>query len=252
MRRFRRSAEVEDRTVDVYDYSTGIAFLNYLELSPRPIFQSYSAYTPSLEGWNLRYYQSERAPDYLLWREERVDERYPGQDDAMLVAALPGHYEPLFQEGPYWLFRKVTPVSKAPAQLRLLLKRTVSLSEEIELPGPAGTAIWLQADPVPNNLGRLRRLLYKPALINLAVTDDQGRKRVWRLLPRIARAGFILVPTLTDGGDMALLMKGETRSSVKSFHFEAPDTQDEFWFRVEVAVFQMPDLPLRPVDGGAK
>jgi len=245
-------AAVGRGTVDVYNYSIAIALLNGLRLSSRPIFQSYSAYTPSLEGWNLRYYQSDRAPDFLLWRDENVDGRYPGQDDAMLVAALPGHYEAMFEEGGYWLFRKLTPVSALPPERRLVLSRTVRLAEEIELAPRGETAIWLQADPVPNNLGRLRGMLYKPALINIATTDEQGSERVWRLVPRVARFGFILVPTLADGSELALLMKGEARSRVKSFHFEAPGGQDEFWSHVDVSVFQMPGLPLRPRAAQAK
>jgi hypothetical protein len=241
----KMKAAVGNGTVDVYNYSTAIAFLNGMKMSARPIFQSYSAYTPSLEGYNLRHYQSDRAPDFLIWKNENVDGRYPGQDDAMLVAALPGHYEPMFREGAYWLFRKDSPVSAAPPELRLVLRRSVRLSEEIELPSPIDRAVWLTADPAPNNLGRLRSLLYKPALISIATTDEQGIRRTWRLLPRVAKSGFILVPTLEDGSDLALLMKGNAHSRVKSFHFESPGGQDEFWSNVDVSVFQMPGLPLR-------
>jgi hypothetical protein len=233
-------------TVDVFNYSTGIALLNGLRLSSRPIFQSYSAYTPSLEGYNLRFYQSDRAPDFLLWKNENVDGRCPGQDDAMLVAALPGHYEPMFEENGYWLFRKESPVSAVQPERRLVLHRSVRLSDEIELASPIEQAVWLQADAVPNNLGRLRSMLYKPALINIVTTDDEGHQRSWRLLPRVARAGFILVPTLSDGSDLAFLMKGDARSRVKSFHFDSPGTQGEFWSHVDVSVFQMPGMPLRP------
>jgi hypothetical protein len=238
-------AAVGKGTVDVYNYSTGIALLNGLKLSSRPVFQSYSAYTPSLEGYNLRFFESGRAPDFLLWKDENVDGRYPGQDDAMLVAALPGNYEAMFEEGGYWLFRRAAAVSAVPQARRLVLVRDVRLSEEVELPLPIGHAIWLKADPVPNNLGRLRGIVYKPAIINLSTTDEQGRHRSWRLLPRVARAGFMLVPTLSDGSDLALLEKEEARSTVRSFHFEAPPGQDEFWSHVSVSVFQIPGLPLR-------
>ncbi len=236
-------------TVDVYNYSVGTALLNGLALSARPVFQSYSAYTPGLEGCNLRFYQSDRAPDFLLWREERVDGRYPGQDDAMLLAALPGHFEPLFQEGGYWLFRRTSRLPAAAPEQRLILSRTVGLSEEIALPAHPAHAIWLRADAVENALGRVRGFAYKPALISLATRDDQGRRRTWRLLPRVARAGFILVPTLADGGDMALLMKGQSGPQVTSFHFEAPEGQGEFWRRIEVSVFEMPGLALAESPG---
>jgi hypothetical protein len=236
-------------TVDVYNYSIGIALLNGLNVSARPVFQSYSAYTPALERQNLRFFHSARAPDFLLWREEGVDNRYPGQDDAMLVAALPGHYEAMFKEGEYWLLRKRIPVALEPLERRLVFERTVILGEETSLGSAGDLAVWLKADPVPNVLGRLRGILYNAPLINLAVTDEDGSQRVWRLVPRISREGFILVPTLATGDDLALLMKGEIRSRLRSFHFEAPAGQEKFWSRVEVSVFQLPQLPIRPVRG---
>jgi hypothetical protein len=233
-------------TVDAYDFNTAGVFLNGMQLAARPIFQGYSAYTPSLEGWNLRFFQSNRAPDYLLWDDDRIDGRYPGEDDAMLVAALPGHYEPVLAERNHWLFRRKTPVGPVPAR-QSQLRRSVQLSEELVLPPELHHALWLQANAVPNLLGRLRSPLYKPPTLNLATTDLEGRQRVWRLLPRVARAGFLLVPTLESGADLADLMAGETRTSIRSLHFEAPAGQEEFWSHVDVEVSALPALPLRPL-----
>src|ERR1017187_8527742 len=232
-------ATVGRATVDVYDFNTGAALLNRMNLDSRPVFQGYSAYTASLEALNLLFYQSGREPDYLLWNDERIDNRYPGQDDAMLVASLSGHYAPLFPEGEYWLFKRESPIPRAPVERRLLFKRTVRLSEEIELPAERDHAIWLTADPVPDNLGRLRALAYRPAEITIAVTDDAGGRGVWRLLPRVAKGGFILVPTLGSGGDMASLLRGEAHSWVRSFHFEAPQGQEEFWSHIDLGRLEM-------------
>ncbi len=243
---------VGDATVDVYDYNVGWALINGLAVAPRPLFQGYSAYTPSLEGWNLRYYQSNRAPEFLVWSSERLDARYPGEDDAMLVAGLPGHYAPMFSEGGYLLLRKQSPLSTVPMDRSLMIGRRILLSEEVALPADCRQAVWLQADAVPNNLGRVRAALYKPALINLATLDEQGRRRVWRLLPRVARVGFILIPTLESGPDVSAFLRGEAYSWVRSFHFEAPEGEGEFWSHVDVAVFGLPQIPLRPTIPAAR
>ncbi len=238
-------AAVDAATVDVYDFNAGYALLNGLALAPRPLFQSYSAYTPSLEGWNLRYYQSDRAPEFLVWSDERLDGRYPGEDDAMLVAGLFGHYLPVLSEGRYLLLRRRSPLSVAPLNHQRMIARRILLSEEVVLPADRNQALWLQADAVPNNLGRVRAALYKPALINLATIDDQGRRRLWRLLPRVARVGFILAPTLESGEDLSAFLRGTAFSWVRSFHFEAPEGEGEFWSHVDVGVFALPQIPLR-------
>jgi hypothetical protein len=241
------SAAVGGASADIYDSLAAVGLLNGLRLTPRPVFQSYSAYTPLLEKLNLRFYQSERAPDFLLWSDDRIDERYPAQDDAMLVAGLPGHYVPLFPENEFWLLKKVSPLSRGPIERRLVYSARVRLYDEIELPPQRDGAVWLQADARPNMLGRVRGILYKPALLWVATTDDQGGKSTWRVLPRIAQDGFILSPTLATGNDMAHFLRGEASSWVKSFHFEAPRDQDEFWSHVDVSVFAMPGLPLKAV-----
>jgi hypothetical protein len=241
-------AAVGNATADAYDFDTAVVLLNGLRLAPRPVFQSYTAYAPSLEEANLRWYQSGRAPDFLLWSSESLDERYPGQDDAMLIEALAGHYEPLFPEKGFWLLRRKAPLSAAPVEHRLIFSGQARLYDELVLPPVRDQAIWLRADPVPNSLGRARALAYKPALVNLVTTDDNGRQSTWRLLPRVARGGFILAPTLASGRDMELFLKGEAESWVRSFHFAAPAGQDEFWSHVDVGVFGIPGIPLRAVE----
>jgi hypothetical protein len=240
-------AAVGRGSVDVLNFQTGIVLLNGLDLRARPIFQSYTAYTPSLEGWNLRFFQSSEAPDFLLWNDEEIDMRFPSLDDALLVAALPGHYEPLFSENGYWLFRKVSPAGSGLKGRQLLTERTIGLSEMVQLPAKAPQAIWLQADCVPSTLGRLRSLLYKPALLNLVTVDEQGRENTWRLLPQVAAGGFLLMPTLLHGKDLVALTLGEANSRVGAFRIEAPGDEAEFWSRIKIKVFMLPELPLRPL-----
>jgi hypothetical protein len=241
-----RSA-LDGASVDVYDYNLGIALLNDLHLTPRPIFQGYSAYTPSLEEWNLRFYQSDKAPAFLIWSDERLDDRYPGEDDAMLVAGLAGHYEPVFPDGPYWLFRKRAPLDPAPLQRQPLLTRGLAIGEELVLPEERSHALWLRAEAAPNALGRLRAALYKPAALSLVTTDDEGSVRRWRFLPEVGRVGFILVPTLETGADMASFLRGEAHGWIRSLRFEAPSGQEEFWRPIDVSLDALPRIPLRPI-----
>jgi len=243
-------AAVGRGTADAYSFSDATLLMNGLALSTRPIIQSYSAYSPSLEGWNLRFYQSARAPDFLLWNEERVDDRYPGEDDAMLVGALPGHYVPELTEGSTLLLRRTSPLAAAPPAHRLLVEGSVRLAQAVDLPPFGGHPLWLQVNAVPNLLGRLRGLLYKPAILTLRTTDSRGREQRWRVVPRVARAGFLLVPTLEHLSDVANYLQGTTDNPLRAFQFEAPPTQDEFWDHVEYKLFEVTDQPLLFVPAG--
>jgi hypothetical protein len=240
----RIKAAVGSGGVDVYDFNIGSAILNGMNIDSRPIFQSYTAYTPSLEGWNLRFYQSSRAPEFLLWKGEGMDNRYPGQDDAMMIARLPGHYEPMFEEKGFWLFRRLSPLGSAADERVLVRNVTVRIGEEIAVPSDLHQAIWLRLRAVPNGLGKVRAALYRPAQLDIVVTPYGGPPRSWRLVPRVAEYGFILAPTLADGADLAALTRGRALSWVRSFHFDAPDGQAEFWSHMDVSIFREPGLPV--------
>jgi hypothetical protein len=238
---------VGGRSVDVYNFRQGVALLNEFNLTPRPVFQSYSAYTPGLDGWNLRFYGSGRAPDFLLWAHDSIDSRYPSIDDASLVVALAHHYRPVLREGEYWLLEKQSSVSAAPLRRHLLLDRTVRLGEEVAAPFHHGDAVWFQARLELTKLGRLRALAYKAPLIQLTVTDDQDGRTTWRVLPRIAVAGFLLDPLLATGDDLVAFLEGERRVGVRALCLDCPADQAEFWGSLQISLFALPDLPLRTV-----
>ena len=68
-------------TIDVFGHDQHEALREKLNYHPRPVFQSYIAYTAALLRQNLRFYESEDAPQFVFARLGSVDQRYPAQDD---------------------------------------------------------------------------------------------------------------------------------------------------------------------------
>jgi hypothetical protein len=81
--RIRRDdpAPVLSGTVDVYSNAQAAVFAHGLRWSPRPIFQSYQAYTGALAEMNRRHLLGPRRPDHLLVRIEPIDGRLPALED---------------------------------------------------------------------------------------------------------------------------------------------------------------------------
>ncbi|MDD3179134.1 MAG: hypothetical protein PHQ04_02155 [Opitutaceae bacterium] len=232
-------------TIDVYNYDQGAALLNGLCYTPRPVFQSYSAYTPRLMAKNLGFYQSEGAPDYLLCNFQSIDGRYPSTDDATLLVELPRSYAPVLEEGDYLLLQKRRPLPTQRLARKPLLAQSLALGEELTLPPVRDQAVWLQATCRLTTLGRLRALLYKPPLLNMTVTDDRGVQTNWRMLPRVAEEGFLLAPLLATPSDFAAFLRGRSRTWLRSLHFRAPPGQEKFWSRADVRLYALPELPLQ-------
>jgi hypothetical protein len=59
---------------------------------PRPVFQSYSAYTPPLKSLNARFFESISRPDYVVVRAESLDARTPLEMDAPALLKIASNY----------------------------------------------------------------------------------------------------------------------------------------------------------------
>jgi len=239
---------VRNSTVDVFNYDQGVALLNHLNYSPRPNFQSFAAYTPLLMRDNLRFYQSPRAPDYVIWKQISIDSRYPTTDDALLVPELPRAYQPVLEENGYLLLKKACDLPGEKLKRELLLTRSLHLGEVLTLPETGTAPVWIQANLPLNKLGKLRAFLYKPPLIYLTVTDETGRESSWRILPRIAKEGFLLSPLLETQTDFVAFCHGLGRHWIRSLRLEAPGNQKEYWARIwnsaTIRLYTLPELKL--------
>jgi hypothetical protein len=250
----RRAAEavpelvhlVDDGTIDAINYHQGTLLLNDLRYVGRPVFQSYAAYTPTLMRRNLRFLQSDRAPEFLLWRHGTIDARFPSLDDALLVAEIPRRYETIAETPAGWLTRRREEQPEHRDQeLREVLARHVGWGETFSLPPAPATALRLECLFDPSFVGRLRSLLYKPGSIHIVVTDDTGRETRHRLLPAIAEAGFLVHPFLETSEDVGLFLDAKARRTIHSVRFEpARPDERELWAGIHVRVFELPELPI--------
>ena len=76
------------RSADIYPWNITDLLANKLMYRPRPIMQSYSAYTARLQRINQEYVaQSSLRPDFLILSALDIDERLPiGLDSSSLMA----------------------------------------------------------------------------------------------------------------------------------------------------------------------
>ncbi len=66
--------EIKNQTVDCYPFDMVSIFANGLNWDPRPLFQSYIAYTPWLDLQNQKFFLSaKKAPEYLIWEKMVTD-----------------------------------------------------------------------------------------------------------------------------------------------------------------------------------
>jgi hypothetical protein len=195
----RIKAEVGKSTVDVFGHYQGIALLNDLNYHPRPAFQSYNAYTPFLIRTNADFYRSDAAPSFVISTLYSIDYRLPTLDDSEALRVLLLDYELVLQENGFLLWRRLALRRAASEEVTELETREIVLGQAVPL---TDGNVWCVMDIKESTLGKLRSFLYKPPILFISVTDKDDRSTVYRILPSIARCGFILDPHLQSQADI--------------------------------------------------
>ncbi|PYI60575.1 MAG: hypothetical protein DMC59_02690 [Verrucomicrobia bacterium] len=186
----------DNGSADVYPLSQTLALPEGLTCRPRPIFQSYSAYTPKLAEMNAAHLRSDRAADHILFDVWTIDGRFAAQDDSLSWPELLTRYDIMGMADRYILMQK----SVTPRQYELTpIGETVARFDEgIELPSMIGGPIWVRIDIRRSLLGNVVAMLYRPPRVSLTLFTRSGRTYGGRLLTAVDRAGFLLSPVVEN------------------------------------------------------
>jgi hypothetical protein len=236
-------------TVDVLGYEQAIALFNGLNYRPRPVFQSYAAYTPRLARLNADFYTAAAAPEFALLKLQTLDDRLPSLDDSLLLNLFPHRYEYVMSEKGWQLWRRRAdapdPALTVPRRLR---SATVPLNTPFELGEPADQHLWMEIDLPLSLLGRLRDFCYKIPLVQLAVEDTAGQRTLYRLPLLEARTGFMLNPLVETLDDYLNFAGGQPRRFVRRISVEVAAADRKYFASgARVGLFA-----LTPSDAGAK
>lgn len=100
---------IGNHSVDIYPWEILIVAANHLTWQPRPVFQNYITYTPVLDNANRAFFNSERAPEFIVWHYHDagdIDSRYPLNTDPMTQQAIIAHYHIKTCEAAFCLWEK--------------------------------------------------------------------------------------------------------------------------------------------------
>lgn len=212
---------------DIYPYDLAALIASDNAWTPRPVLQSYAVYTPDLAGRNEAHLRGPQAPDHIVLRTAAIDQHFPSLEDGLSWPTLLSHYT-LVQQDPHYLYlrRQAQP---AALQRRPLLQGRYATGSMVELPASDGL-LFAELDLSPSAWGRLANLLFKTSLLEISVELQDGQRRRFRLVPGMARSGFILSPLVQSNADFAQLASGQ-------------------WQALQGAAVQR--LRIRPVEGSA-
>jgi len=179
--------------VDVYSYAQAVLLAHDVDFRPRPVFQSYMAYTPRLAQANAAFLLDSRAPEWILFRVEPIDRGMPSLDDAASWPLLLTRYRFERSLAHFALLqRRAVPLTWALAPLGL-----VETTTNTRVAVPAGV-VWARIDLHDTFADRALRTLFTGPLVYLDLIRRDGRAQGFRLVPALARDGFLLSPPIEN------------------------------------------------------
>ena len=185
---------------------------NGLAYQPRPTIQEYTTYTRALIERNRAFFADASGPRYVLFEASAIDERYPALAEGASWPVFLAAYAPeRMVDSDVLLRRRQAPLGN-------LLGSPVSGSGDLgaSLPIEFGPdPVFISLDVKPTLIGRIADLLLKPSFLYLGVTTSQGTEQVYRLIPAIAREGFLASPVVRTNRDFVRLAEGTSAENMQ-------------------------------------
>jgi len=172
---------------------------NGLRYRPRPIIQSYSAYTPSLQELNRKHFLGKRAPSYLVMSAQSIDGRNPPDLDYPSLEAIASKYQIIGTGSKGSLILKQSngngALTRNPQwrETRLGLegdqdRGTKPMQERwSQLPQQLAQGSRFSLELKQNLWRRLQAIAFKSSPLMLAIKFDDGQVRTYRVLETTSR-----------------------------------------------------------------
>ena len=220
---------VLEGTTDLYPYHQAYLIASNNAWNPRPVMQSYSAYTPLLANMNKDHLIGEDAPDNILFRVLAIDGRLPALEDGLSWPVILNDYSVQGFIGPYMYFQKritaSTEVVVSQKQTKIIFEGRGILDNWFELP-KAQEPLLAQILIEPTLFGKFYSVLYKPPEMRMLVTLRDGEQKDFRVVTSMLKSKFLLSPLIESTDDFVFLtgkqgyLDGHTIKRIKIYSVE--------------------------------
>ncbi len=217
-------------TTDIYSYEQAALIASGNTWSPRPVFQSYSAYTPFLAELNREHLIGQEAPDNVFFRLQPIDGRIPSLDDGPSLPALLQHYQ-LMKLLNDTLILKNRGITEDQKMEETLKEGTATFDDPIIIPD-AHEPLFVELKFESTILGKIANLLFRSEQLEITINLKTGDHRNYRIISKMAEAGFIISPLLENTEDFGSLFLKDSRlgaKDVQSFSISSYNSGSNMW-----------------------
>ena len=217
---------LEDRVVDVVPWEISLIPANNLTWQPRPIFQSYLAYTSKLDKINSKSLL-ENMPDNIFYQFLSIDGRHPFFDEPKTFSYIFCNYEPSV---------KIPDFVEIPNLSNIILLEKVkenrcsstSLNEIFSIGWDAPHFIKDSNEGISfakvkfqySLVGKIYKTLFRVPPVMMKIDYVDGSQKTYRIIPGNSDNGIIVSHLPKDDNEAISFFRGQLSGRVKSFSFQ--------------------------------
>lgn len=190
-------------TTDIYSYSQSYLISSGNTWSPRPILQSYSAYTPALAEINRKHLLGNHAPDNIIFRVEPIDGKIPSIEDGASWPILILNYRPIRMKNGFLFLRREENISGIEEPLKIRSEMH-TFGESFLLPR-SSQPVFSKIEIKQTLLGRVASFFFKPSQLQITLELNNGVKKQYRIISGMAESGFVISPLIENTDEFGLL-----------------------------------------------
>lgn len=223
-----------DETTDILPWDIDVAYGYRLRWAPRPILQSYQAYTSYLDELDAAYLEGPRAPERLLIAERSIDGRYPPFDEPAAFRAMTSRYEAVGQVGDFVILQRHA--EQLPQSLMPIKTLHAHIGDLIPVPATSEQRIYASIR-VPYSLrGHALDLLFQPSALRVRFQVDHGLTNPYRLVPGTATDGVMVSDYIASEDDLRRYFEGSLDRPIRGLLVTA-DRPADYQGRVDVTFY---------------
>jgi len=192
-------------TSDIYNFGQNYLLASSNIWNPRPVFQSYTAYTKDLLYINRNHLLSDKSPDNLFFKVETIDGRLPSLEDGASWPLIISNYRPIKFDNDYLILKKRHEQNKD-IKLDLIQKLSAKLNQELKIPIYDGL-LFCRIKIEPTLPGKLVTRLFRSDKLYIMTKEDNNQEKKYKLISGMIETDFLISPLIENTKDYYDLYK---------------------------------------------
>ena len=211
---------IDEKTVDVFPWDIALCWAYDFNWSPRPVFQSYTAYTQHLDKINSQHFMENSSPQAILYAYKSIDGRYPLFDEPTTFRTILCDYTYLNKSGEFLLLTH-NPKAKNCGFEENLGTINSEIGQLVSIPEYNEGYVFGHIELEYSFIGKIMKIIYKPYPVYMQFKFKDGTySQNFRFIPDTAKNGISLSQYVGNLDDLTSIFQGQIINDIDGIVIE--------------------------------